>query len=146
MMMLSLMVALAVAQAPVASKAPVSGEEQAVRAALQHYLDGQAGGKSEDFAKAFYPEARLLFVRDGKFSTIESKDYVARASGKPADDEAKRKRWVEWVDIAGSAAVAKIVLDYPTVRFTDYMTLLKVDGGWKIANKAFHADRREPAK
>ena len=145
-MIVSLMVALAVAQAPVAAKGAASADEQAVRAALQHYLDGQASGKSEDFAQAFYPEARLLFVRDEKFSTIESKDYVARASGKAADDEAKRKRWVEWVDIAGSAAVAKIVLDYPTVRFTDYMTLLKVDGGWKIANKAFHADRREPAK
>ena len=145
-MIVSMMTALALAAAPVAGQAPVSADEQAVRAALQHYLDGHATGRSADFDKAFYPESRLLFVRDGKFSTIESKDYVARAPSKPADDEAKRKRWIEWVDVASSAAVAKIVLDYPTVRFTDYMTLLKVDGGWRIANKAFHADRRDPPK
>ncbi|HEV2666973.1 MAG TPA: nuclear transport factor 2 family protein [Blastocatellia bacterium] len=33
-----------------------------------------------------------------------------------------------------------MVLDYPTVKFTDYMALLKVDGEWKIINKTFYAE------
>jgi hypothetical protein len=44
------------------------------------------------------------------------------------------------VDITGNAAMAKIVLDYPQVKFTDYMSLLKIDGEWKIINKTFHAE------
>jgi putative lumazine-binding protein len=39
----------------------------------------------------------------------------------------------------GNAASAKIVLDYPQVKFTDYMSLLKIDGEWKIINKTFDA-------
>ncbi|HEX8636521.1 MAG TPA: nuclear transport factor 2 family protein [Pyrinomonadaceae bacterium] len=47
---------------------------------------------------------------------------------------------MESVDITGNAASAKIILDYPTVRFTDYMSLLKIDGEWKIVNKTFYAE------
>jgi hypothetical protein len=36
------------------------------------------------------------------------------------------------------AAFAKIELDYPKVKFTDYFTLLKVDGEWKIMSKVYH--------
>ncbi|MEK7856674.1 MAG: nuclear transport factor 2 family protein, partial [Acidobacteriota bacterium] len=58
----------------------------------------------------------------------------------PAADESKRKRAIESIDIAGNAAIARIVLDYPTVKFIDYMTLLKINGEWKIVNKSFYAE------
>ncbi len=41
--------------------------------------------------------------------------------------------------------MAKLVLDYPEVKFTDYMSLLKVDGEWKIVNKIFSVQRRQKA-
>jgi len=44
--------------------------------------------------------------------------------------------------MAGNAVAATIVLEYPTTIFTDYMSLLKVDGEWKIVNKTFHAEPR----
>lgn len=128
--------------APVFAGSP---EEAGVRAAIQHYFDGHATGDGEHFRKAFHPEARLLFIRDGKFTIWPVADYIARAPGKAADDEAQRKRWIETIDIVGDAATVKLVLDYPSVRFTDYMTLLKVDGEWKIVNKSFYADRKQPA-
>jgi LytTr DNA-binding domain len=37
----------------------------------------------------FHPEAKLFFNREGKFSQLTSAEYIARASGKPADDEAQ---------------------------------------------------------
>ena len=120
-------------------------EEAAVRAAIEHYFRGHATGQGEHFRKVFHPDSKLYAVRDGKFWTLTSEDYAARASGKPAADEAQRKRWIERVDISGNAAVAKVVLDYPSVRFTDYMSMLKIDGRWMIVNKTFHAKPRTPA-
>jgi hypothetical protein len=38
--------------------------------------------------------------------------------------------------------MAKIVLDYPDALLTDYMSLLKIDGEWKIVNKIFTVDRK----
>jgi hypothetical protein len=42
--------------------------------------------------------------------------------------------------------VGKVVLDYPTVKFADYMSLLKINGEWKIVNKAFHAEMKPALK
>src|SRR3712207_6486109 len=118
-----------------------SAEEAAVRAAVGHYLRAHATGLGEHHRKVFHPEAKLFAVREGKFWQLTSEEYISRSSaGKPADDEAQRRRSIESVDITGNAAVAKVVLDYPTVKFTDYMSMLKIDGEWRIVNKTFYAE------
>lgn len=117
-----------------------NAEETAVRAALENYFRGHATGQPEHFRKIFHPDSKLFAVRDGKYWQLTSEQYIANAPGKAPADEAKRKRTIESVDITGNAAMAKIVLDYPQVKFTDYMSLLKIDGEWKIINKTFHAE------
>ncbi len=119
-----------------------NAEESGVRQALEHYIRGHATGQGEEFRKAFHPDAKLFAIRDGKYWQLTSEEYIARAGGKPAADESQRKRTIEAIDITGNAAVAKIVLDYPNVKFTDYMSLLKIDGEWKIINKTFYAEAK----
>ena len=119
-----------------------SEEETGVRAALEHYLQGHATGQADHFRQAFHPEAKLFWVNDGELAQRTSEAYIAGARGEPAPNEAERVRRIESIDITGNAASAKIVLDYPGVVFTDYMSLLKVDGEWKIVNKIFYRERR----
>jgi hypothetical protein len=121
-----------------------NGEEAAVRRALDNYIQGHATGQGEFFRKVFHPESKLFAVRDGKYWQLTSEEYIIRAAGKPAADEAQRKRRIASVDITGNAAVAKIVLDYPQVKFTDYMSLLKIDGQWWIVNKTFYSEPKRP--
>jgi len=125
--------------APVAAQQ--SADDAGVRAALNHYIQGHATGDGSHMRIAFQPKANLYFIRDGKYTEWASTDYAAGFSGKPAADEAQRKRRIASVDITGTAAQAKIVLEYPGVTFTDYMSLLKIDGEWKIVSKVFHAER-----
>jgi len=120
-------------------------ENAAVRVPLENYLKGHATGEAEYMRKAFYTEGNLIFIRDGKYTTRSFADYIAGMPGKPAPDEAQRRRTIKSVDIAGNAAVAKIVLDYPSVRFVDYMTLLKINGEWKIVNKSFYSEPKPAA-
>lgn len=115
-------------------------DEAGVRKAIEYYLQGHATGNGENHRKAFHPEAKLFWIREGKFSQRTSEEYIAGSPGKPAADERERKRSIEMIDITGNAAVAKVVLDYPQMRFTDYMSLLKIDGEWKIVNKTFVAE------
>ena len=126
-----------------ASAESASSEEAAVRAAIEHYFRGHATGDGAHFRKVFHPDSKLFFNRDGKFSQRTSEEYIAGAKGTPAPDEAQRKRTVELIDISGDAAMAKLKLEYPDVTFIDYMSLLKVDGEWKIVNKTFYADRKK---
>jgi hypothetical protein len=115
-------------------------EEAAARVPLENYFKAQATGQGEYIRKAFHPDAKLFFIREGKYTQLSSEEFAARFNGKPADDEARRKRTIEMLSITGNVAVAKLVLDYPTVKFTDYMSLLKIDGEWKIVNKTFYAE------
>jgi putative lumazine-binding protein len=118
------------------------GEDALIRETIQHYFQGHATGNGEYFRKAFHPDAKLFFIRDGKLTQWTSEEYIGRASGKPAADEAQRKRRIDSIDVSGNAAIVRVTLDYPSVVFTDYMSMLKIDGQWKIVNKTFYAKPR----
>jgi hypothetical protein len=120
-----------------------SSEEAGVRACIEHYFRGHATGVGDHFRKAFHPDAKLFFIREGKLTTWTLDEYVGRASGKPPADEAERKRSIASIDISGNAAFAKVLLDYPSVQFVDYMSMLKIDGEWRIVNKTFYAEPKK---
>jgi len=115
-------------------------EAAAARVPLESYINAHATGNPEYIRKAFFPEAKIMAFRDGKLLNLSVEEFASRFSGKPAADESQRKRRIDSLDITGNAGVARIVLDYPDATLTDYMSLLKVDGEWKIINKVFNAE------
>lgn len=122
------------------------GEDAAARKPLEAYLQGHATGDASYMRQAFLPTAHIEGIRDGKFLSWTADEYIAGFKGTPPADEARRKRWIDSVDISGNAAMARVTLDYPSGTFTDYFVLLKVDGEWKIANKVWtrHAKAATP--
>lgn len=140
---LALPLALALCAAPLAAQAPAANDADpelpAIRRALEHYLAGHATGDGAHFRAAFHPVANLYFVRGDTVATRTGADYIAGAPGKPAPDEAQRRRRIVFVDRTGDAATAKIELDYPSAVLTDYMTLLRTGGEWRVVNKIFHS-------
>lgn len=122
------------------SNAMAQSEAAAARVPLENYIQGHATGNGHFMRKAFHTEAKIMAFRDGKMMNLTAEEFASRFNGKPAADEAQRKRRIESVEITGNAGIGKIVLEYPTVTFTDYMSLLKVDNEWKIVNKVFYAE------
>lgn len=123
-----------------------ANETESAKVPLNDYLQAQASGNGDLIRKAFFKDARIMTFRDGKLTNLSVEEFATRFNGKAADDEAKRKRSIESLEISGNAAIAKIVLDYPTVKFIDYMSLLKIEGEWKIVNKSFHAEPKTQPK
>lgn len=123
--------------------APDAVDEQALaRKPLESYMQGHATGDPAHIRAAFLPTARIDGLRDGKPVSRTAEEFASGFSGKPADDEALRKRRIDRVELHGNAGMAQVTLDYPTVTFTDYFVLLKVDGEWKIASKVYDAARK----
>lgn len=114
-----------------------SSEERAARVPLENYLQGHATGEGSYVRKAFLPTAHIEGLRDGKFTSWTVEHYASLFGGKPSPEEPQRKRWIEKVEVTGTAGVATIRFDYPNGYITDYFVLLKVDGEWKIANKVY---------
>ncbi len=118
----------------------------AARIPLENYINAHATGNPDYIRKAFLPEAKIMAFRDGKLLNLSVEEFASRFGGKPAADESQRNRRIDSLNITGNAGVARIVLDYPETTLTDYMSLLKVDGEWKIVNKVFNAEpKAKPA-
>ena len=117
--------------------APTASDTAEVRAVLESYFRGQATGDGSHMRPIFQPSASLYWIREGKYTERPSSDWIASYTGKPAADEAERKRRIASLDITGNAAAAKLVSDYPTAVVTDYMSLLKTESGWKVVAKTF---------
>jgi hypothetical protein len=124
-----------------AADAPAN-DEAAIRAVIEQYFKSHATGDGQYVASVFHPELKMMGVRDGAFVIRTRDEYVAGFNGKAAEDEAKRKRSILTIDITGSAAIAKLKLDYPKVVFTDYFSLLKINGQWTVVTKVFNAEPR----
>jgi hypothetical protein len=109
---------------------------------IHNYVKANATGDGRLILKIFHKDAKIIGLEDGKMVSWSVKQFAGFYSGKPADDEAKRKRSFDIISLSGDAAVARVVLDYPSVKYTDHMNLLKINGEWKIVNKTFNTELR----
>jgi hypothetical protein len=119
-----------------------SADDAAIRKAIEdHYFKAQATGVGDHLKGTFVDEGRMMWVQDGQLRVRTSADFIGGFTGKPAADEAQRKRRVLMTDATGDVGVAKVELDFPDVRFIDYFTLARIGGAWKIINKTY---QRQP--
>jgi len=47
------------------------------------------------------------------------------------------------IDVTANEAVAKVAGLYLGLRFTDYLSLLKIDGNWVIVNDMYYHEPKE---
>jgi metallo-beta-lactamase class B len=121
------------------------GTDEGPRTAVEGYFMAHALGRGELITQNFAPDAKIQFVEDGQLK-VWTRDEFAKRFQQPAADEYRRVRHVERLDMSGTAASAVVTLNYPQVLFTDHLSLLKIDGQWKIVGKVFFADRRDAGK
>jgi hypothetical protein len=114
-------------------------EEQAVRETVQHYLNGLKRNDVESLKRAFYPEAKLFFVKRDQLGQLTQDEWY-KGFASSAGQEEKGDLQITAVDITGNAASVKVVEVYEKSKYTDYLSLLKFAGGWKIVNKIYVAE------
>jgi hypothetical protein len=139
---------LAVAGAIVALSAFVSvnaAREATERDAVEKPLKMYLSGEPEQLKQAFHPGATMFYARNDSLIAVPIPEYIARveesrAKGPPP----KRVERISHVDISGTSAVARIELEYPQQKLTDYMSLVKYDGEWRIVNKIFSREMVAP--
>jgi len=119
-------------------------QRAAVEKPIQAYFRYHRTGDPKGLAEAFHPEALLQWSKDGARQVLTQPAWQKSAVDKLAQAEGKARPEVRceiaWLEITGDAAVAKIILDYPTFRFIDYMHLIRLTEGWKIVDKIYHRE------
>ncbi|MFJ7200004.1 MULTISPECIES: nuclear transport factor 2 family protein [unclassified Streptomyces] len=125
-------------EADITAAATVPAVEEAVLEPLRAYIRGHATGDPAHFRDAFLPTARIEGIREGAFVSWRLDEYCALFQGRPASDEPTRSRRIDVTDVHGTIATATMTLWHGADTFTDIFLLVRVDDGWRIANKTYH--------
>lgn len=112
-----------------------------VVASLQDYFDGLHHSDTGRLRRVFHPEAHYYCATDGALNHLDMESYFAivdrRAS--PASQGHSRTDRILAIEFAGPVtAFAKVECSIPPKHFTDLLTLVKLDGQWRIVAKVFH--------
>ena len=119
-----------------------SGTRAEIETVVKDYFHGYLRAEADQVGRAFHPDARLLAVEDGKLERTDVPDWLENIrSRREKGDLREAETRIAGVDLTGDAAVVKAVLRFPKFQFTDYLSLLKLNGAWRIVNKIYTVDR-----
>ncbi|NIA15805.1 MAG: nuclear transport factor 2 family protein [Nitrospiraceae bacterium] len=136
---LAALAATLLAAAPASGSKETDDDEAAIRRTVQLYFDGIIEYDEAKLKQAFHPDAFLTGIhKSGAFEREPFDEWVVYTRG-DAPDSTGRNNEIAFIDIGGNAAVVKTELRWPHVHYTDYLSLLKIDGEWKIVHKSWQA-------
>ena len=131
---LSLFIACSVSTFAQSSQATTTDDIAAITKTLNYYIEGGTNRDSATFAKAFMTDGQMLFMRNDTLRIVPLKEFVA---GMKPGEKAKRICRIAGIQVAGTAASARLELVYDDFTLVDFMNLLKTKDGWKIVGKIF---------
>ena len=115
-------------------------ERNAIEQTVQTYLDGLYEGDADKLASVFHETSALTYEQDGKLTVLPREQWLkwVRERGSPQSKSLARDDAILQVDQAGpTTALVKVKCQIPPRYFTDYLSLLKIDGRWVVAQKVF---------
>ena len=114
-----------------------TSDNEMIEKTVQFYIDGAKSGKGDDMKPAFHTDATIFgYIGDDLFAGPIQKLFDWNDKNGPATELKTR---IASIDVVGTVATVRLESDNWTGhKFTDFFTLLKVEGTWKIMNKVFH--------
>lgn len=111
---------------------------QEITQTIHWYFEGMMERNREKLEQAFIPEAKLIGYRGTKLFVTPFEDWASStAKGETRDPKLFRNE-IKGIRIVGNMALAETELYWPGIRYYDFLTLIKVQGAWKIVHKSWH--------
>ncbi len=116
--------------------------EQDILAVIQTYLDGLYEGDTGKLAGAFHPAAHLFCTTGNTLVDVDQSQWYALINSRPspkAKGQGREHEAVLLLDVTGpNTALVKVSCAILPRVFTDYLSLVLLDGRWRIINKTYH--------
>lgn len=135
-----------VARRETAATAERAASEKAVVRAVNAYFDGIMNNDSVQLDIAFHPDAELsATLPDGRVYRAPYSEW-RKFTARPKTPTAGKINRIARVDVMGNAANVTTTLDWPTVRYVDFLSLIKTGADeWKIVSKVWHQEAKAAA-
>lgn len=114
-----------------------SAELEAVSHTVQLYFDGMIQRDRGKLEEAFFSEARLIGYRGDRLFVTPFEEWAAGTSMGSPRDPSLYKNEIKAIRIVGNMALVETELYWPGIYYYDFLTLLKMDGKWKIVHKSW---------
>lgn len=106
---------------------------------IQDYFQGYQQADVSLIQNAFHPDTKLLSVSNEKIDVTEMKDWLKGLKERHQSGDIRLgKLKIESIDMTDQAASVKLEIRFETFEFTDYLSLLRLDGKWLIVGKIYH--------
>ena len=115
-------------------------ERAAIEQTIQTYFDGLYDGDADKLARIFHEAAALTYEQDGQVTVLPLAQWLKAVRERPAPKARglARDDAVLLIDQSGpTTAFVKVRCQIPPRYFTDYLSLLKTDGRWRVVQKVF---------
>lgn len=111
---------------------------------VQIYLDGLYEGDTVKIRQAFHPASSLFAAIDNKLINLPREDWCKLIESRPspkANGQTREHDRVLSVDVTGpNTAMVKVNCAITPRFFTDYLSLIKLEGRWQVINKTYTAE------
>lgn len=114
-----------------------------VTAALHTYFEGLYHSDTGRLAQVFHPQAIYCCATEGQLLHRSMAEYfpIVDQRPSPASLGQPRRDRVLSIEFAGPVtAFARVECAIAPRFFTDFLTLVRLDGRWQIVSKVFHFD------
>ena len=108
---------------------------------LQDYFDGLHHCDVDRLRKVFHPSAIYACATEGQLRYLTMEEYfpIVRERVSPASRGEPRTDRIVSIEWAGPVtAMARVECSIEPRHFTDFLSLVKLDGRWQIIAKVFH--------
>ncbi|KJZ64529.1 nuclear transport factor 2 family protein [Pseudomonas fluorescens] len=119
-------------------KAVSTAEYNSVIATANQYVEGLRAGSAEDVAQAFHKDAVMYGFTNGELLGGPIKnlfDFVQKNGSAP-----QITTRLDVLAITPTTAVVRVDMEQDAIGadYNDYLTLIKIDGAWKVIAKVYH--------
>lgn len=115
-----------------------SEEIHAVTKTVNLYFEGMMERDRDKLEQAFFLQARLIGYRGSQLVVTPFEDWVSTTTKGIPRDAKLFKNELKSVRVIGNTALAETELFWPGIYYYDFLTLLKIEGSWRIVHKSWH--------
>lgn len=114
------------------------GTKMEIKNVIETYVEGYLNAESSLVARAFHPETILYSVDEGALDRTELASWLQNLDERKARGDIRSAEFkLENIEVTDTTARAKIKLKFAKVQFTDYLSLLLIEGKWVIIGKIY---------
>ncbi|HVV68180.1 MAG TPA: nuclear transport factor 2 family protein [Gammaproteobacteria bacterium] len=114
-------------------------EITAITKTIEMYFLGTYHGDIKTLQTAFHRDAHITGLFNNNEVDWNLTEFINRVTTQPtaAEKNEPYHKQILSLDYQGNAAMVKAQVEANGILFTDYITLLKINGHWVIRNKSF---------